>query len=186
MRIVLLTISLFFTCSLFSQKEIYCKPDTLELTLAYEAGGQFFYGEKRLKKAELVRFNDNKIILEDYQRGVFILPEKNSQEYIDLQTCGFFLTGEAELTVSNATLDTMKTKVFTKTNKTFFGGKKSENVSTVFKYKIVQVKLIAIYSGLIARELINMDRKTKKDPATVSLRCPAYLVSKVLKIEAVK
>jgi hypothetical protein len=154
--------------------------------MAYETGGQFYMGERKIKSAELIRFNDNKIITEDYQRGIFILPVKNSVEYIDLRTCGFFLNGDSALQISKLALDTLKSKPFTKTNKTFSGGKKSENISTVFKYKIVQVKLVAMYSGLHSRELINTDRKTKKEAPTLHLKCPVYLVSEILSIKAVK
>ena len=167
-----------------------CKSDTFNLTLAYEIGGQFALDDQIIKSPGFVKFN-GRVSIQDYKKGHFELPDQwgSSATFRKFKDCKININADSLLKSASARFDSLTTKTWTTINKTYAGkgetmtGTKVDMPPLAFKYKVFQVKFIAVYIGDYQKTLINIDRKNKKEKQVVDIKCSQYVITKIIDIK---
>jgi hypothetical protein len=192
MKITLTILITFFFIGAFGQNAS-CKLDTFNLTLAYEIGGQFSLDDQIIKSPGFVKFNDN-VSLQDYKNGYFELPNQweSGSAFRKFKGCNLKVNFDSLLKYTSASLDSLKTKTWTTTNKTYAGkgetmlGTKVDMPPLEFKYKVFQIKFVAVSIGDNPKTLINIDRKNKKEKQLLEIKCNEYIITKIIDIKTLE
>ena len=177
-----------------------CKVDTFHILLAYETGDQCFLGDMILKNQELVRFDNKNINLKTYEDGIFHIP--SLLDVVDTSWYKFkysFKKCKTDIDIDSLfanglgyPFDSLDTKEWSKTNYTFKGkgetmlGEKINLPPITFTYKIFDISFVAVYFGKQKRNIVNIDRQTKKEEEFVTITCPVYYILKFTDIQTIK
>ena len=190
-QIFTILITVFFINA--SGQTAICKLDTFNLTLAYEIGGQFALDDQIINSPGFVKFN-GQVSLQDYKKGYFEFPNQweSGSAFRKFKDCKINVNADSLLKYAGIRLDSLKTKTWTTINKTYAGkgetllGTKVDMPPLEFKYKIFQIKFVAVSIGDNPKTLINIDRKNKKEKQLIEIKCSQYIITKIIDIKTLE
>ncbi|MDC3388799.1 hypothetical protein OAX11_04755 [Flavobacteriaceae bacterium] len=193
MKYLILVILSFTYLISFGQKAetSFCETKTVEILLAYEYKGQLVLDDMILKSPELIQFDNSNISSNNYKKGIYHFYSTDTN-FKKLEECNINVNKETVFNFENP-FHNIRSKVVSIKNKAFAGkGTTMIGDESVvwgfheFKYKLFKVKFNQTYIGLEKRTIINVDRKKKNEPETITIECPIFVMTKIIDISIIQ
>lgn len=192
MKCTLVFLLLFTIIAFGQQKKLgVCESEIVELTLAYEYGGQGQLDDMLFESPSLVVYNQDNITIKNYENGVYLFysEDTNLQKLQDcLPDLTYKTVSEFEdpFYAFDTKIITYKNKAFAGRGTTMLGDQPTTWAYHEFTYKILKVKFERTYIGIEKRTLINIDRESTSDEEILTIDCPVYIMTKIIAISSVE